>query len=122
MLAVCILLLNMGGLPRRALLQGATGGILARGAALGGAVAATTRSIPPAVADASAAKLTGLSPKELAAMVQVDMDQNQFLVTGQLTRSIYDESATFKDEIDTCVGPHRLASLPRVAHSAPAPP
>ena len=30
-----------------------------------------------------------------------DLEEGQFLVTGALTRSIYDESCTFKDEIDT---------------------
>ena len=34
-------------------------------------------------------------------MVRSDIEQNQFLVTGKLTRDIYDEAATFKDEIDT---------------------
>jgi hypothetical protein len=107
----------MVGLSRRALLQGATSGVLARGTALGGTFAAATRSILPVIADASTPKLTGLAPNKLAEMVRADMDQNQFLVTGQLTRSIYDESATFKDQIDTCVerSPHVAHSLLRLS-------
>jgi len=82
-------------LPRRALLQGATGSLF-------GAAAASRTGVGAACAvDAPAAKLTGLSPKAIAAMVEKDMSENQFLVTGKLTRSIYAESASFKDEIDT---------------------
>ena len=33
--------------------------------------------------------------------MKADIETNQFLVTGRLTRDIYDESATFTDEIDT---------------------
>ena len=40
-------------------------------------------------------KRKNLSPAEMAAAVKKDIVDNQFLVTGQLTRDIYDESATF---------------------------
>lgn len=46
-------------------------------------------------------KQTGLSNDEIAAVVRRDLVEGQFLVTGQLTRSVYDEAATFTDEIDT---------------------
>jgi hypothetical protein len=46
-------------------------------------------------------KRRGLTPKELAAIVTSDIEENQFLVTGRLTRDVYDESATFTDAIDT---------------------
>ena len=46
-------------------------------------------------------KRKNLSPAEMAAAVKKDIVDNQFLVTGQLTRDIYDESATFTDAIDT---------------------
>lgn len=46
-------------------------------------------------------KLLNLSNEELAKMVTKDVEENQFMVCADLTRSIYDESATFTDEIDT---------------------
>ena len=58
----------------------------------------------PAVASAAAdstKKRTNLSPLEMAAAVKADITERQFLVTGQLSRDLYDESCMFKDEIDT---------------------
>jgi len=46
-------------------------------------------------------KMTGLSNEELAKKVTFDVKDRQFMVTGDLTRSLYDESCTFTDEIDT---------------------
>ena len=46
-------------------------------------------------------KRTNLGDEELKKVVESDILQNQFLATGQLTRDVYDESATFTDEIDT---------------------
>ena len=37
----------------------------------------------------------------IAAAVKADVDERQFLVTGQLSREIYDEKCTFTEEIDT---------------------
>ena len=82
----------------------------ARRAALGRAAIAsaaavattTTATVPtPAIADEMYPKRKNLSPAEMAAAVKKDIVDNQFLVTGQLTRDIYDESATFTDAIDT---------------------
>ena len=81
----------------------------ARRAALGraaiasaAAVATTAISAPsPVRADETYPKRKNLSPAEMAAAVKKDIVDNQFLVTGQLTRDIYDESATFTDAIDT---------------------
>ena len=42
-----------------------------------------------------------LSEDELLSIVRDDIVQRQFLVTGNITRSIYDPAATFTDEIDT---------------------
>ena len=42
-----------------------------------------------------------LSDDELLSIVRDDIVQRQFLVTGNITRSIYDPAATFTDEIDT---------------------
>lgn len=67
------------------------------------ATAAVATKIPlPAKADESgASKRTNLSNDELKEVVEYDLLKNQFLATGQLTRNVYDESATFTDEIDT---------------------
>ena len=46
-------------------------------------------------------KQTNLSNADIAAIVRSDLVDKQFLCTADLTRSIYDESATFTDEIDT---------------------
>jgi hypothetical protein len=43
----------------------------------------------------------GLSNAELKSIVRSDLVEKQFLVTGDLTRSIYKPTATFTDEIDT---------------------
>ena len=43
----------------------------------------------------------GLSDAELKSIVRSDLLEKQFLVTGDLTRSIYKPTATFTDEIDT---------------------
>ena len=37
----------------------------------------------------------------MAAAVKADIVERQFLVTGALTRELYDEACLFKDEIDT---------------------
>jgi len=46
-------------------------------------------------------KQYNLSPSEIASIVEEDLVKNSFLTNGKLTRSIYDEKATFTDEIDT---------------------
>lgn len=50
---------------------------------------------------ATAEKLTGLSDSELAKIVTADVVDRQFLATADFTRELFDESATFTDEIDT---------------------
>ena len=42
-----------------------------------------------------------ISDNELKDIVKADLLDRQFLVTGQITRSIYLPAATFTDEIDT---------------------
>uniref|UniRef100_A0A7S0LVG1 Plastid lipid-associated protein/fibrillin conserved domain-containing protein n=1 Tax=Cryptomonas curvata TaxID=233186 RepID=A0A7S0LVG1_9CRYP len=84
---------------------------LDRRSALGSLAAAIALRLQPAgaVENSSASttkttpseKLFRLSNDKLKAMVESDIRDRQFLVTGQLTRSIYDESCTFTDEIDT---------------------
>ena len=54
-----------------------------------------------AASDEKAEKLRGLSNEAIADIVRNDVVKGQFLTNGILTRSIYDESATFTDEIDT---------------------
>jgi hypothetical protein len=46
-------------------------------------------------------KLVNLSDAELKEIVRQDVVDHKFLTNGKLTRTIYDESATFTDEIDT---------------------
>ena len=46
-------------------------------------------------------KLVNLSDAELKEIVRQDVVDHKFLTNGKLTRSIYDESATFTDEIDS---------------------
>jgi len=46
-------------------------------------------------------KLTNLSNDQIAKIVMSDMVDKSFLVTALISREIYDESATFTDEIDT---------------------
>ena len=54
-----------------------------------------------AAGDDIANKLVNLSDAELKKIVRQDVVDHKFLTNGKLTRSIYDESATFTDEIDT---------------------
>lgn len=49
----------------------------------------------------SADKLVNLDNAEIANIVRRDLVDGQFLTNGRLTRAIYDEGATFTDEIDT---------------------
>jgi hypothetical protein len=51
--------------------------------------------------DNAGRKRTNLSDDELKDIVRADIVQRKFLTNGKLTRSIYDEAATFTDEIDT---------------------
>ena len=44
-------------------------------------------------------KLMNLSDEELKSIIQSDLKKD-FLVSADITREIYDESATFTDEID----------------------
>ena len=69
----------------------------------GSSAASLLSALPAAATDAAISpKLKNLPPAELAKLVRADIEQKQFLVSGQLTREIYDESATFTDAIDTC--------------------
>jgi hypothetical protein len=46
-------------------------------------------------------KLYNLSNEELAKIITQDVQEGQFMVKADLTRAVYDEGATFTDEIDT---------------------
>ena len=46
-------------------------------------------------------KLLKLENEKLKEIIKKDVVENQFLCNGRLTRSVYDEAATFTDEIDT---------------------
>jgi len=59
-------------------------------------------------------KLRNLSDDELKAIVTSDMVSRSFLVSADLTREIYDESATFTDEIDTYTLPKWIQGTKRL--------
>jgi len=54
----------------------------------------------PLRAYASTDKQTNLSDADLKRIIVSDMVDKSFLVSADITRSVYDESATFTDEID----------------------
>ena len=54
----------------------------------------------PLRSQASDEKLTNLSNEDLKSIIESDL-KNDFLVSADITRAVYDESATFTDEIDT---------------------
>jgi len=62
--------------------------------------AAVSATILPLHAYASEDKQLNLSNEELKKIIISDMVDKSFLVSADITRSIYDESATFTDEID----------------------
>lgn len=70
-------------------------------AAAGCLVAGTFTIGNPSPVNALDEKLIGISNEKLKEIVKKDIVENQYLCNGKLTRSIYDESATFTDEIDT---------------------
>ena len=59
-------------------------------------------------------KQYNLLPQAIAEIVSKDMTENSFLTNGQLTRSIYDEKATFTDEIDTYTLPQWIKGTSRL--------
>lgn len=66
------------------------------------AAALVLAPITPALAnDVTDDKLLNLSNDDLREALRKDIVDRQFLATGRLTRALYDESATFTDEIDT---------------------
>mmetsp|Transcript_344 Transcript_344/g.640 ORF Transcript_344/g.640 Transcript_344/m.640 type:complete len:230 (+) Transcript_344:185-874(+) len=65
-------------------------------------VTATAASLFPLRASASAtsSKKLNLSSEDLKEIILSDIVDKSFLVTADITRDVYDESATFTDEID----------------------
>mmetsp|Transcript_21079 Transcript_21079/g.50868 ORF Transcript_21079/g.50868 Transcript_21079/m.50868 type:complete len:250 (+) Transcript_21079:164-913(+) len=61
---------------------------------------AVTASLLPIRAYASTDKQLNLSNDDLKQIILSDMVDRSFLVSADITRSVYDESATFTDEID----------------------
>ena len=73
-----------------------------RRAYIAASMAASLVPLQPAFAeDEIEPKQKNLSPSAIAAIVKEDVEKRQFLASADLTRSIYDESALFTDEIDT---------------------
>jgi hypothetical protein len=80
--------------------------VFSQAAIVAGMTAMTLTSMPSNVlaADAPQAvepKQLNLSNEDLAKAIASDIANNQFMVNGGITRSLYLESATFQDEIDT---------------------
>ncbi|KAL7525804.1 hypothetical protein ACHAXR_001170 [Thalassiosira sp. AJA248-18] len=61
---------------------------------------AATATLFPLRTYASSDKQLNLSNEELKKIILSDIVDNTFLVSADITRSVYDESATFTDEID----------------------
>jgi hypothetical protein len=57
-------------------------------------------SLLPLRTNAGEDKLTNISDADLKQIILNDIVDKSFLVTADITRSVYDESATFTDEID----------------------
>jgi hypothetical protein len=80
---------------------------LTRGRFLSNSAASTTgwliagTSLLPKGARAVEGKLLNLPNDKLKEIIKNDVIENQYLCNGRLTRSVYDERATFTDEIDT---------------------
>jgi hypothetical protein len=74
---------------------------------LGGSVALTFALAPekvpasPSPQQAEGAKLRGLTDAELKKRLLVDIVEQRFMVTGQVSKELYADSARFTDEIDT---------------------
>lgn len=76
---------------------------------LGVLLAAAGQAFPRAVSAADevgGAKMEKLPATKMAKIVKEDLVDRQFLATAAFTRAIYDESATFTDEIDTYTLPN----------------
>ena len=75
--------------------------VLAKSSAAVALTAAISRRPALGAADEIKPKLTGISDEELKRIITKDVVENQFLVSADITREVYDESANFIDEIDT---------------------
>lgn len=64
------------------------------------ATASATATLLPMRAYASTEKQLNLSNDDLKKIILSDIVDKSFLVSADITRSVYDESATFTDEID----------------------
>ncbi|CAK0789979.1 unnamed protein product, partial [Prorocentrum cordatum] len=71
-----------------------------RALAAAGLVLAPVLPGPCLAAGPEEGKRRGLPADELAAIVREDLVKRQFLATADFTRSVYDESCIFTDEID----------------------
>lgn len=75
--------------------------VLAKSSAVVALTTAMSQRPALAAADEIKPKLTGISDEELKRIITKDVVDNQFLVSADITREVYDESANFIDEIDT---------------------
>lgn len=75
--------------------------VLAKSSAAVAIASAVSQQRPAFAADEIKPKRTGISDDELKRIITKDVVDNQFLVSADITREVYDESANFIDEIDT---------------------
>jgi hypothetical protein len=89
---------------RELLLQHATATAATAAAVMATATMTAFSNPRPAMAaenDPTKDKLVNLSDAELKQKILSDITEKQFLVTGNISRELYEETATFQDEIDT---------------------
>ena len=84
---------------RSSLLQNSRRSFLSATAASASLLPLTSRAEPLSTSVPTDKQLN-LSNEDLKAIIRHDIVDNDFLVTADITRSVYDESATFTDEID----------------------
>jgi hypothetical protein len=77
--------------------------VFSQAAMVAGMTALTLTSTPSHVlaADTPEPKQLNISDEDLGRAIAADIADKQFMVSGAVTRSLYLESATFQDEIDT---------------------
>jgi hypothetical protein len=79
----------------------AAAGLIVLGSSTISVASSSAAAAAAAAADVAENKLVNLSDADLKEIVRQDVVDHKFLTNGKLTRTIYDESATFTDEIDT---------------------
>jgi hypothetical protein len=102
LVATAFLLLSFSSTSTHALSVSSRRQWLSQGASVAATGAALVGNAPHTLAGADTTnKLTNLSNEEFTKILEKDITEKQFLVTGNISRELYDESCSFQDEIDT---------------------